>query len=375
MFKKEGGPAGSGMRTLVLAALTSLLLAPLAVGQEASPLAEVHLFKGTLRCGASVGGAPAANACPWDSEESPLFKIVLPPGVYAVVLEVQWTPSTTTGSQWLRFDLAPAVDQRKTSHWETGPGAVLRLDPLREDVIREGGTLRIEARPPQDAAPAAFVADQPFLVTITVLSMPPPMPVDAAPPAAALPPAGTAPASGGGDQAWLVPWTLAAAAASIGAVAAAPRLRRLCVLLLTPLFTRLDEDRVLSHPRRALLLSLVRAQPGLGAESARRRLGLAHGVFDHHLRVLLGHGLVRRQDLEGHVLLYPANVRQAPSAEAPLAARLLAAVRDEPGLRQVDLARRLQVSEGTLRYHATWLGRKGRLQLVTDGRSVRCYPA
>lgn len=174
--------------------------------------------------------------------------------------------------------------------------------------------------------------------------------------------------------AWGLGLVAAAAALFAASLNRIPRLPRLVAGW--PFFSRLQESRLLDHPTRRALAAYVRAQPGVGYEEARLRLGLAAGTFDHHLHVLVRHGLARVEMAFGRARIFAAP-EAAVSVELSgdlVPERVLRLVAAEPGLRQVDVARRLDLPPTTVAHHATWLARGGRLERRPDGRAVRYYP-
>jgi DNA-binding MarR family transcriptional regulator len=141
------------------------------------------------------------------------------------------------------------------------------------------------------------------------------------------------------------------------------------------LFSRLREDDVLRHPRRALLMEAVEQRPGVNVEALRRVLGWSKGSFEHHLAVLVRAGRVRRRRVEGFVCLDAGAGGDVPVTKgSPLGARVMVELARRPGLTQTELAAALDVPAGRVGYHVRRLARSGRLRRQQDGRSVRCFP-
>jgi DNA-binding transcriptional ArsR family regulator len=140
------------------------------------------------------------------------------------------------------------------------------------------------------------------------------------------------------------------------------------------LFTRIERDDALAHPKREALEQLVRSEPGISYAEARARLRLGAGAFDYHLRVLLRHRILTQSRAAGRVRLFLAGQGSSQPSPGP-ASLILALVRAEPGLSRAQLASRLDLHEDTLGYHATWLCRRGLLEKRDEGRLVRYFPA
>jgi DNA-binding transcriptional ArsR family regulator len=376
-----------------------LLLAPSLGAQWKMPGPDdpyfvVQTLRGTLDCGLALPGvAPPQNCHAPGLQTENEFKAPIGVNLTSALLEIRWVPVGVLAPDSLRVEFAEPLDQGGTTAWETGSGGRLWLQPIAEDVAKGAGGVALLVLPPQKAPRPSLVIDQPFEVALTFFHngyRPSPefTGFAEAPPGAA--PEKPPPESPPADAPRPSPQAVQAAAsyrgagvllgglAIVGAASAlafTPRGRHLAWLAILPFFSRLDEDRVLGHPRRALLLSLVRAQPGIPVESARQRVGASNGVFEHHLRILVHRGLVRRAHVEGRVHLFPpGGPLSVPQERRSLAGRILEAVGAAPGQREVDLARRVGAAESTVRYHVRWLARRGRLRVVEDGRAVRCYP-
>lgn len=137
---------------------------------------------------------------------------------------------------------------------------------------------------------------------------------------------------------WLqASWPLALVAFAV--LASRPSTAPACLPVLFSRFTRHD---VLDHERRARLFECVRSNPGIAFGEAARHLDLAPGVVQHHLRLLERHDLVRRLRDGRTSRLYPRGPKpDPPTTLAPARARVLAMLREHPGLTTPELAARL----------------------------------
>jgi len=123
--------------------------------------------------------------------------------------------------------------------------------------------------------------------------------------------------------------------------------------LLVRLFSRIDDEKALEHPTRALLHETVAAEPGIHARELARRLDKARGVVRHHLGILVAAGLLHARKGEGYTRYYlaEADAREPEGARTDLARRILATVRDRPGMNITELADGLGVNRNAVRYH------------------------
>jgi DNA-binding transcriptional ArsR family regulator len=200
-----------------------------------------------------------------------------------------------------------------------------------------------------------------------------------APSSADTPPAAAAAA---GPGAWTLPST-PAATTGIGLVAAiAGLLYYFWPALkggpLVGLFSRIRSDKVLDHPQRARLLDAIQADPGVHFQELARRLGLGHGVLDHHLRKLMDADLVLLRRAPGYTCYFPKATDRRMMDAAPMlrsggSRAVLGAVAERPGVSSRDLASHLGLAPSTVSYHLKRLETAG-LVLPDPRAGVRLTP-
>lgn len=174
--------------------------------------------------------------------------------------------------------------------------------------------------------------------------------------------------------------TLAIATASGGAgLALLPGWRSGLVKLLKRfgwlgLFSRIAQEDILNHERRAELLEFVRNNPGERVEYARRSLGFSNGSMHYHLCVLTARNLIRVHR-EGIVArLFPAGPRIQPAPYVPTIRRkYLDALSARPGITQRELATTMGVSERMVSYHVGTLAEQGFVAVQHEGGRKRLF--
>lgn len=146
------------------------------------------------------------------------------------------------------------------------------------------------------------------------------------------------------------------------------------------LFSRLHRGELLDHPARAKLVQIVESQPGIHFHDLAMKAELANGTAVHHLRKLSdsGHLSVRRS---GRYTCYFPGGRVDPhaAAAAPLlksdgAKQILEAVRNKPGMSNLELAQATGLQPSTVNYHVQRLSAAGLVAALRDGRNVRLHP-
>lgn len=130
-------------------------------------------------------------------------------------------------------------------------------------------------------------------------------------------------------------------------------------------FSRIERPRVLDHERRARILEIVQAEPGIHSEDLRRRTGLAQGTLQHHVRKLVETGVLVRRRVGGYTCYHAPGAADAQGLEAQAvgrsaaARRILAALEEDPSLSGTALAERLGMSRQSVHYHLKRLRASG----------------
>ena len=146
------------------------------------------------------------------------------------------------------------------------------------------------------------------------------------------------------------------------------------------LFSRTRDDELLEHPRRAQVLQLVQAEPGIHFQDLARRLAVGRGTLDHHLRKMLAAGLLTKVQHNGYACYFPKGaVDRRVMAAAPLlrsggGRAVFQALRQQPGRSGRELALALGLSQSTVSYHLRKLQEAGLVFGAGDGAGLRLSP-
>ncbi|MBI2078406.1 MAG: MarR family transcriptional regulator [Euryarchaeota archaeon] len=146
------------------------------------------------------------------------------------------------------------------------------------------------------------------------------------------------------------------------------------------LFTRLERPRLLEQRVRGQIHDVVRDDPGVHASQIQSRLGLAQGQLQHHLGVLERERLLVRVPVQGahHYFLSgtvsPAEMRAMAAARHGNLDRVLAEIRENPGIPVAELAARLGLSPPRVSRLSQRLEDLGLVERVRTGRQVLLRP-
>lgn len=117
------------------------------------------------------------------------------------------------------------------------------------------------------------------------------------------------------------------------------------------LFTRITRSRALDHENRRAVHAIIQADPGIGLHEIADRLGIPRSTVVYHVRVLRQQGLIVSHRFSRRQALFPTEITSGHAAERvfrlrdPRYRRLIELLEKEPRLHQVELARRLGLSQ------------------------------
>lgn len=130
---------------------------------------------------------------------------------------------------------------------------------------------------------------------------------------------------------------------------------------LAAMFSRIQRDVVLDHAVRSAILEAVQQEPGIHDRELQRRVDVARGALQHHVRKLLEHGLIVRRREGGFVRYWPPEGTERTVPLDGTAKRVHELLAEQPGLSQSEVARRLGVSRQAVGKHVVRLRAAGML--------------
>lgn len=157
-----------------------------------------------------------------------------------------------------------------------------------------------------------------------------------------------------------------------------------------PLYARARKEKVLDQFLRGQIYGLIRGRPGIHYSRIRRTLEVGNGVLAYHLNVLEKEGFIRPKRLGTRLLYYPTKLPFAlqdveerfPLGEEPVSGialsevqeRVVALIKDRPGISQSEIARALGMSKQRVSYHMRNLVLAEVITVIWDSNRTRCYP-
>ncbi len=167
-------------------------------------------------------------------------------------------------------------------------------------------------------------------------------------------------------------WVWLAVAAAVMVLWGTGNLRAGAPLLAAGLFSRFDRDDVLRHDRRNRLYECIRAEPGIAFGRLCEIVGLENGAAQHHLQLLVQHGLVRRvRDGRATRFFLAGGPRiEFALGVTPARERVLLLVRSEAGLSASQVAARIGQRVQTAWIHLEGLRAAGLVTREKRGRAT-----
>lgn len=144
--------------------------------------------------------------------------------------------------------------------------------------------------------------------------------------------------------------------------------------IILPLYSRLRREEVLDQFLRGKIQGYVIANPGEHYNAIREALDIPNGTLAYHLRVLEREGYVKVLRDGVFKRFYPANERLPQRRNLTMAQSLIVEqIRQEPGVSQAEIGRRMGTSVQVVNYYVSRLGRMGLVEMQRQGRTTRCF--
>ena len=152
--------------------------------------------------------------------------------------------------------------------------------------------------------------------------------------------------------------------------------KRLGLLTLIPLYTRLAPSQMLDNEARHKVYDHVRAHPGVHPSAIADALDLGWGTVIYHLARLEGSSLVASRTSSHRKCYFATGSELGSAARDAVAAMshdkaklIVTAVRSTPGITQKELANRVGMSQALASWHVKRLVTSGVLLTSREGRS------
>ncbi len=138
-------------------------------------------------------------------------------------------------------------------------------------------------------------------------------------------------------------------------------------VMLAPLYLRIPEPQLLNNSMRASIFAFVNHNPGATFTQIRESVSAASGTVQHHLRVLVRGGVLRRVRTGKYTRYYPFNHRvlALPPSQETIVKTL---VKDGPATK-AEIAHRTGMSRQLVHYHIEKMAELGLVEVDRDNGS------
>ena len=146
-------------------------------------------------------------------------------------------------------------------------------------------------------------------------------------------------------------------------------------IIFLPLYTKIKKDRVLDHYLRGKIHGYIIANPGEHYNAIKDQLEITNGALSYHLRVLEREGYVRSRMDGIFKRFYPADMK-LPTTQRNISSFqevILTIVKNNQGLSQKDIAKRIGASSQVINYHIKIMEEADLIRVDRTRRKSRVY--
>ncbi|MGA1821900.1 MAG: VIT domain-containing protein [Thermoplasmatota archaeon] len=142
-------------------------------------------------------------------------------------------------------------------------------------------------------------------------------------------------------------------------------------------FSRIRKDFLLNQENRKKIYEHIIDNPGDYFRSIQRAVDLEVGVLSHHINVLEKEQMIVSEQDGNNRKFYAAGVRKGDEKIrlSRIQENILKSIRKDPGMTQVQIARRVGVSRKVVFYHVKFLRDAGMVNEERVSRKPHYYPA
>ena len=140
------------------------------------------------------------------------------------------------------------------------------------------------------------------------------------------------------------------------------------------LYSRVSKEHVFDNFIRGEIYGHIKTNPGIHYNEILRSLDLNNGQLAYHLKTLEKHELIRAKNNGIYKCFYITGIR-IPEEKDSSAIRIniINYITNNPGKYQEEIASDIGVSKQLLRYHLRILKKAGQIEMIKEGRKIRCH--
>ena len=149
------------------------------------------------------------------------------------------------------------------------------------------------------------------------------------------------------------------------------------LLLVIPMFTKIQKEDVLDHFVRGQIYGYIKAYPGAHYNQIMRELEIKNGTLSYHLYILEKTGTIKsRKEGFRYRAFYPTEIK-FPEEEryrlTELQINIIKLIQENRGINQKTLSKKLDENHQTISYNIKVLQNAGIINTNKKGRKICCF--
>jgi len=145
-------------------------------------------------------------------------------------------------------------------------------------------------------------------------------------------------------------------------------------------FTYLSLEDVFKNEKRKKIIERILHEPGIHHNELLRQCNLQKGQLQWHLEVLLEYGIIKKEKLGQYVMFFPTFTDKTQEkslrrliAKSKTTLEILDIIENNPGINASSIAKKLNITRSSVKYHIDKLSRKNIILLVHQGRAIKLF--
>jgi len=136
---------------------------------------------------------------------------------------------------------------------------------------------------------------------------------------------------------------------------------------------------IFENENRVKILTQILNNPGIHHNELLRNCDLQKGQLQWHLDTLLKHKIIKKEKYGQYTIYFPISsskdeIFKNQIAKSKTTSAILNLIKENPGINSSEIARILNLSRNTIKYHIDKLTTDDFIQLVRSGRKYEIYP-
>lgn len=145
-------------------------------------------------------------------------------------------------------------------------------------------------------------------------------------------------------------------------------------------FTYLSFDDVFENENRRKIIKKILLEPGIHNNELLRECNLQKGQLQWHLEVLLQYGIIKKEKLGQYITFFPTFTDRKKErkmrrliAKSKTSLEILDLIENSPGINSSAIAKKLNITRSSVKYHIDKLSRNNIISLLNKGREIQLF--